>query len=267
MLKGKTAVITGGTRGIGFAIAKKYLDNGANVAICGSRQDSVEKALARLTDYEGRVMGLWPDLCDPKQVAEAFDKLEQSGKVRHFGVSNHSPYQIELLKKCVKQPLVVNQLQFSIMHAGMVSTGMNVNIHSDFAIDRDGGVLDYCRLHDITIQPWSPFQYGMFEGVFLNNPKFPQVNAKIDEIAEKHGVSNTAIAAAWILRHPAHMQHAWRCGTAELVARAPQSCAVRAKPSISREILRRCTRRRAPGRRRRALRPVPGQARAPARRR
>ncbi|MDO4357731.1 MAG: aldo/keto reductase, partial [Clostridia bacterium] len=135
-----------------------------------------------------------------------FDKREQSGKVRHFGVSNHSPYQIELLKKCVRQPLVANQLQFSIMHAGMVSTGMNVNIHSDYAIDRDGGVLDYCRLNDITIQPWSPFQHGMFEGVFLNNEKFPKVNAKIDEIAERHGVSNTAIAVAWILRHPAHMQ-------------------------------------------------------------
>lgn len=170
--------------------------------------EAVDGSLKRLrTDYLDVLLLHRPDaLVEPEQVAEAFDKLEQSGKVRHFGVSNHSPYQIELLKKCVKQPLVVNQLQFSIMHAGMVSTGMNVNIHSDFAIDRDGGVLDYCRLHDITIQPWSPFQYGMFEGVFLNNPKFPQVNAKIDEIAEKHGVSNTAIAVAWILRHPAHMQ-------------------------------------------------------------
>ena len=76
MLKGKTAVVTGGTRGIGFAIAKKYLDNGANVAICGSRQDSVDKALAKLTAYEGRVMGIWPDLCDPQQVAEAFASVK-----------------------------------------------------------------------------------------------------------------------------------------------------------------------------------------------
>ena len=77
MLKGKTAVVTGGTRGIGFAIAKKYLDNGANVAICGSRQDSVDKALAKLTAYEGRVMGIWPDLCDPQQVAEAFASVKE----------------------------------------------------------------------------------------------------------------------------------------------------------------------------------------------
>lgn len=170
--------------------------------------EAVDGTLKRLhTDYLDVLLLHRPDaLVEPEQVAEAFDKLEQSGKVRHFGVSNHNPYQIELLKKYVRQPLSVNQLQFSVMHAGMVSTGMNVNIHSDFAIDRDGGVLDYCRLHDITIQPWSPFQYGMFEGVFLDNPKFPEVNAKIDEIAQKHGVSNTAIAVAWILRHPAHMQ-------------------------------------------------------------
>ena len=76
MLKGKTAVVTGGTRGIGFAIAKKYLDNGANVAICGSRQDSVDKALAKLTEYEGRVMGIWPNLCDPQEVAEAFASVK-----------------------------------------------------------------------------------------------------------------------------------------------------------------------------------------------
>ena len=76
MLKGKTAVVTGGTRGIGFAIAKKFLDNGANVAICGSRQDSVDKALAKLTEYEGRVMGIWPNLCDPQEVAEAFASVK-----------------------------------------------------------------------------------------------------------------------------------------------------------------------------------------------
>ena len=76
MLKGKTAVVTGGTRGIGFASAKKFLDNGANVAICGSRQDSVDKALAKLTEYEGRVMGIWPNLCDPQEVAEAFASVK-----------------------------------------------------------------------------------------------------------------------------------------------------------------------------------------------
>jgi predicted oxidoreductase len=76
----------------------------------------------------------------------------------------------------------------------------------DRSIDRDGGILDYCRLNDVTIQPWSPFQFGFFEGVFLDNPDFPELNAKIDEIAAKKGVDNTAIAIAWLLRHPAKMQ-------------------------------------------------------------
>jgi len=72
MLKNKTAAVTGGTRGIGLAIVKKYLENGANVVVMGSRKETVDKALAGLTEYEGRVMGLWPDLCDPEAVAEAF---------------------------------------------------------------------------------------------------------------------------------------------------------------------------------------------------
>ena len=77
MLKGKTAVITGGTRGIGFAIAKTYLENDANVAIAGSRQETVEKALAQLAEYKERVMGIWPDLCSPEEVADAFASVKK----------------------------------------------------------------------------------------------------------------------------------------------------------------------------------------------
>ena len=77
MLKNKTAVVTGGTRGIGFAIVKKYLENGANVAIAGSRQETVEKALANLTEYEGHIMGIWPDLCNPEDVAEKFAQIKE----------------------------------------------------------------------------------------------------------------------------------------------------------------------------------------------
>ncbi|GAY76564.1 oxidoreductase, aldo/keto reductase family [Sporolactobacillus inulinus] len=88
----------------------------------------------------------------------------------------------------------------------MIDAGINVNMTVDGASDRDGSILDYCRLNDVTIQAWSPFQYGFFEGVFLDNPKFPELNKKIDEIAKKYGVSNNAIAVAWILRHPAEMQ-------------------------------------------------------------
>ncbi|MEK5162539.1 aldo/keto reductase family oxidoreductase [Paenibacillus sp. FSL R5-0527] len=186
---------------------------------CGIRQGSfdfskehilasVDGSLKRLkTDYLDVLLLHRPDaLVEPEEVAEAFELLESSGKVRHFGVSNQNPMQIQLLKKHVKQPLVANQLQLSITNATMISSGINVNMENDAAVNRDGSVLDFCRLHDITIQPWSPFQYGFFEGVFLGSDKFPELNQKIDEIAGKYGVTNTTIAIAWLLRHPARMQ-------------------------------------------------------------
>ena len=169
---------------------------------------SVDGSLKRLkTDYLDVLLLHRPDaLVEPEEVAAAFDELEQQGKVRHFGVSNQHPRQIELLKKYVKQPLVANQLQLSITNASMITWGWNVNMENAEAIDRDGGILDYCRLHSVTIQPWSPFQFGFFEGVFLDNAKFPELNKKIDEVAGKYAVSNTTIALAWLLRHPAKMQ-------------------------------------------------------------
>ncbi|MDV6374833.1 aldo/keto reductase [Deinococcus arenicola] len=182
--------------------------------------DSVDNILKRLnTDYLDILLLHRPDaLVEPEEVAAAFDQLEQEGKVRHFGVSNQHPRQIELLKKFVRQPLVANQLQLSITNATMITQGFNVNMENDEAVNRDGGILDYCRLNDITIQPWSPFQFGFFEGVFLDNPKFPELNAKIDEIAAKYGVSNTTIAIAWILRHPAKMQPVTGTTTPERLA-------------------------------------------------
>jgi predicted oxidoreductase len=170
--------------------------------------EAVDGSLKRLqTEYLDVLLLHRPDaLVEPEEVSAAFDQLENSGKVRYFGVSNLNPMQIELLKKSVKQPLIFNQLQLSITNTGMIDAGINVNTQFNGAIDRDGSILDYCRLHDITIQPWSPFQYGFFEGVFLDNPKFPELNAKIDELAAAKGVTNTAIAVAWLLRHPARMQ-------------------------------------------------------------
>jgi len=170
--------------------------------------EAVDGSLQRLqTDYLDVLLLHRPDaLVDPEEVAEAFDHLQECGKVKHFGVSNHKPMQIELLRKTLHQPILANQLQLSITNAMMISNGVNVNMENSAAIDRDGSVLDYCRLFDITIQPWSPFQYGFFEGVFLNNYKFPELNSKIDEIAQRYGVSNTTIALSWILRHPAKMQ-------------------------------------------------------------
>ncbi|MBB6693868.1 aldo/keto reductase family oxidoreductase [Cohnella xylanilytica] len=170
--------------------------------------NSVDGILKRLkTDYLDVLLLHRPDtLVEPEEVAEAFNRLESSGKVRHFGVSNQNPMQIQLLQKFVKQPIVANQLQLSITNATMISQGFNVNMENAAAVNRDGSVLDFCRLHDITIQPWSPFQYGFFEGVFLGNEKFPELNKKIDEVAAKYEVSNTTIAIAWLLRHPANMQ-------------------------------------------------------------
>ena len=170
--------------------------------------NSVEGSLKRLrTDYIDILLLHRPDtLMEPEEVAEAFDILHSSGKVRYFGVSNHNPMQIELLNKYLNQKIIINQLQLSITHTGMIDFGLNVNMKKDASIDRDGSVLEYCRLKDITIQAWSPLQYGFFEGVFLNNDKFPELNRKINEIAEAKGVQNVAIAIAWILRHPAKIQ-------------------------------------------------------------
>jgi predicted oxidoreductase len=169
---------------------------------------SVEGSLKRLkTDRIDVLLLHRPDaLAEPEEVAEAFDILHISGKVLHFGVSNQNPMQIQLLKKFVKQPIVANQLQLSLTNANMISQGLHVNMLDDAAINRDGSVLDFCRLNDITVQPWSPFQYGFFEGVFLGNPKFPTLNEAIDALAKRYNVSNTAIAMAWLLRHPAKMQ-------------------------------------------------------------
>lgn len=169
---------------------------------------SVDGILKRLNvEYLDSLLLHRPDaLMEPEEVAEAFDLLESSGKVRHFGVSNHTPGQIQLLKKCVMQPIAVNQLQFGLGHSGMIRSGMECNMLTDGAVHRDGEVLNFCRLNDITIQTWSPFQYGMFSGTFLGNEQFPELNAKLRQLAGEYGVSDTAIAAAWVLRHPANMQ-------------------------------------------------------------
>jgi predicted oxidoreductase len=169
---------------------------------------SVKGSLKRLkTDYVDVLLLHRPDtLMEQEEVADAFDSLETGGKVKHFGVSNFNPMQFELLSKYVNQRLIINQLQLSITNTGMIDSGINVNTKFDGAIDRDGSVLEYCRLKDITIQAWSPFLFGFFEGVFLDNEKFPELNKKINDLAEIKGVPNTSIVIAWILRHPAKIQ-------------------------------------------------------------
>ncbi|MEC3885570.1 aldo/keto reductase [Halobacillus sp. HZG1] len=170
--------------------------------------ESVDGSLKRLnTDYLDSFLLHRPDaLMEPEEVAEAFATLKESGKVRYFGVSNQNPMQMELLKKYVGDSLIVNQLQLSIVHTPMIDAGFNVNMQNDPAIVRDSNVLEYCRLNDITVQAWSPFQHGMIEGPFVGNDAFPEVNAKLQELAGKYDVTDSAIAIAWILRHPANIQ-------------------------------------------------------------
>jgi predicted oxidoreductase len=170
---------------------------------------SVNGSLEALgTDYLDILLLHRPDaLVEPDEVARAFDELHAAGKVRAFGVSNQTPGQIELLKRSVSQPIVANQLQLSITHAPMIAQGIAANMQgADQSLVRDVGILDYCRLHDITIQAWSPFQAGFFDGPFLGSDRYPELNAVVDRLAEKYGVPPEAIAVGWITRHPAQMQ-------------------------------------------------------------
>ncbi len=170
---------------------------------------SVDDSLRRLNvEYLDALLLHRPDLLfEPEEVAEAFELLEKSGKVRHFGVSNLMPMQIELLRKFSSQPLVINQVQLSLEQSQLIDQAFYMNNKTtDMSVNRDDSLLDYCRLNDITIQAWSPLQYGMFRGTFIDNPEFPELNKALAEIAERENVTKAAVAVAWILRHPAKMQ-------------------------------------------------------------
>lgn len=183
--------------GVSFDFSYKHIIN------------SVEGSLKRLsTDRIDYLLLHRPDtLVEPEEVARAFEELHCSGKVIHFGVSNQNPYQIELLKKYLgKIPLIINQLQLSVAFCPMIDFGFNVNMINDFSSSRENGILEYCRLKDITIQPWSPFQYGFMDGTFIGSEKFVDLNDKLNEIACKYNVSATGMSIAWLLRHPAVMQ-------------------------------------------------------------
>ena len=170
---------------------------------------SVEGSLRRLQlDYVDALLLHRPDaLVEPQEVAEVFALLQRQGKVRYFGVSNHKPMQMEFLQRALPQKLIANQLQFSLTNSTMLSAGTHANMELPDALDRDGGILDYCRLNDITIQVWSPLQYGVFQGSFLgNDEKYPELNRLLAQLAAEKGVTPAAVAFAWILRHPAKMQ-------------------------------------------------------------
>ena len=169
---------------------------------------SVDASLKRLGTEQVEFLVLHrPDtLVEPEEVAEAFTQLKQQGKVRKFGVSNHNSLQIALLNKYLPEPLVIDQLQFGLGHTVLVDAGLNVNMKNDPAVNRDASTLDYCRLNDITIQAWSPLQFGFIKGHFMGNPDYADLNAKLEELGQAYGITATAMAIAWILRHSAKIQ-------------------------------------------------------------
>ena len=169
---------------------------------------SVDGILERLqVDYLDSLLLHRPDaLMESDQVAEAFDLLYKQGKVRNFGVSNQNPMMMELLKKDVKQPLAVNQLQLSAAFTPGFESGFHVNMEDSQAAMRDGSIFEYCKLHDVVIQAWSVLQFGYFKGNFVGNEKFQALNQVLDRLAFKYGVTPSTIAISWILRYPAKMQ-------------------------------------------------------------
>lgn len=170
--------------------------------------EAVDHSLQRLgLDYVDSLLLHRPDaLMEPDEIAEAFNTLQNAGKVRQFGVSNFNPGQVALLQQAVGQHLFANQLQLSIMHTGMIDFGLHANMQDPRSVSHDDGILEYSRLHHMTIQAWSPYQYGFFEGVFIDNPKFPKLNALLHELADKYHTNVNAVAAAWILRIPGDFQ-------------------------------------------------------------
>lgn len=171
---------------------------------------SAEESLQALdTDYLDVLLIHRPDaLVEPEEVARAFDQLESSGKVRAFGVSNHTPRQIDLLKTAVTQPVVANQVQLSVTHCTIIAQGLSSNMIGEAdSITRDGGgVVEYARINKITLQAWAPFQKGFMDGVFFGSEDYPELNAELDRLAAKYSCTPTAIATAWITCHPAGIQ-------------------------------------------------------------
>lgn len=169
---------------------------------------SVDGILQRLKiDHLDSLLLHRPDaLMESDQVAEAFNLLYKQGKVRDFGVSNQNPMMMELLKKDVKQPLAVNQLQLSAAFTPGFESAFHVNMEDSQAAMRDGSIFEYCQLHDVVIQAWSVLQFGYFKGNFVGNEKFQALNQVLDRLAIKYGVTSSTIAISWILRYPAKMQ-------------------------------------------------------------
>lgn len=179
-----------------FDFSKDYIIKSVDEILQRLKIDHLDSLLLHRSDA----------LMEADQVAEAFDLLYKQGKVRNFGVSNQNPMMMELLKKDVKQPLAVNQLQLSAAFTPGFESGFHVNMEDSQAAMRDGSIFEYCKLHDVVIQAWSVLQFGYFKGNFVGNEKFQALNQVLDRLAIKYGVTSSTIAISWILRYPAKMQ-------------------------------------------------------------
>ncbi|SKA69608.1 Predicted oxidoreductase [Succinivibrio dextrinosolvens DSM 3072] len=170
--------------------------------------EAVNGSLKRMNiDHMDSLLLHRPDaLMEPDEIGEAFNQLHAEGKVLSFGVSNMNPMQMKLLKTGLDFPIAANQVQLSICHTPMLNASYTVNMDCDSAVMRDGGVLEYCRLHKIVVQAWSVMQYGFFKGVFVGSPNYPKLNEVLNRIAKEQNSTPTAVAIAWVLRYPALMQ-------------------------------------------------------------
>ena len=169
---------------------------------------SVDGILNRLhTDHLDSLLLHRPDvLMDPCEVKEAFDHLEREGKVLSFGVSNMIPCSMSYLQSELHQKLTCDQVQMSCAHTPMLDALLHGDMLDEASVHHDGGILPYCQQHHMALLIWSPLQKGYFEGVFLNDPAYADLNATLEEIGNTYGVGKDTIAYAWLLRIPCSTQ-------------------------------------------------------------
>jgi predicted oxidoreductase len=169
---------------------------------------AAEGSLRRLgIDHLDLLLLHWPDpLVEPEEVASAFSALRKSGKVRYFGVSNHVPSQIELLSRFLDEPLVANQIYLSLENSYLIAGGIaSISDVTRHAYNYVGAAptIDYCRMNRMQLQAWSPLRGELLNPSATASPEMKAAHQVLREVAAEKGVSASAVALAWLLRHPA----------------------------------------------------------------
>lgn len=196
VIQTKVGIVSDGSENIRYDFSKQHILEAVNGSLQRMGLDYVDILLLHRPD----------PLLEPEEIAEAFKTLQNEGKVRRFGVSNFNPMQVQLVQQALDTKLIANQLQLSLMHTGMINFGMHTNMTDPASVNHDGSILEFSRLKNMTIQAWSPYQYGFFDGTFIDNAKFPTLNEVLHKMARKYDTNKNAVAAAWILRIPGSMQ-------------------------------------------------------------